>query len=110
VPDVVRDNINSDVNIPSIDGLVESVDDKLNTAKAYSKAKKILNQTLDLVDQRLIEVDNPLQLTQIAERMGKLINGFDENKKDKGTPPSIIIYKPEINNESHYGDVIHALE
>lgn len=94
--------------MPSVDDLVENLDDKLNTAKSFSKAKQVLANTLERLDARLIEVDKPTDLCKIAEGMGKLLNGFDEHKKGDLSKAPVIIYKPVMNSEVHYGDVINS--
>ena len=91
-------------SIPSVDDLVESVDDKINKGKAVSGAKAVMAESINRLRQRLIEVDNPVQLSKIATDMHKIVNAEVENRKPNNAP--IVIWKPEMHQENHYETVV----
>lgn len=96
-------------SIPSADDLIPSLDDKLDTARGYSGAKRVLGLAVAKLEQRLNEVDKPTDLSRIVLDMGRVVNGFDDKAK-VNQPQNIIIYRPTMNTESIYGDVVHANE
>lgn len=87
---------------PDIDELVDNVQDKLATAKCYSGAKEVLAKSINRLNERLEEVDSPVQLSRIATDMGKIVNGFDENKKEKVSNIIPIIYRPVMLTEQSF--------
>lgn len=98
----IQEQLNSAVLPPTIDELVENVEDKLATAKCYSGAKDVLASAITLLKNNIEKVDSPVQLSRIATDMGKIVNGFDENKR---TTPSVaipIIYRPVMLTENSF--------
>jgi hypothetical protein len=87
---------------PTIDELVDDVEDKVNTARCYSGAKEVLASAIDSLKVRIVEVDNPSQLSKIAKDMGKIVNGFDENKPKDVSRSIPIIYRPVQLTENNY--------
>lgn len=109
LPDVntsrtVFESVNSDENAPSIDSLVENVDDKVNSQKGISNAKAVLALVTDRLKARLTEVDKPVDLARIAAEMNKIVNG--EGDKGNKTQNNIVIYRPALNDVNVYPTVI----
>jgi len=91
---------------PTIDNLVESVDDKINKATAISGAKALMSESISRLRTRLIEVDKPTDLARIAVEMNKIVNNTEGNEKSKFNNIPIVIWKPEVHNEAHYETII----
>lgn len=92
---------------PSVDDIVEGVEDKLNGAKGLSNAKSVLAMATARLKERLIEVDKPVDLARIAAEMNKIVNG--EVDKTKNQQNNVVIYRPVINDVSLYPEV-HVVE
>lgn len=92
---------------PSADELVPDLDKKLELGTANRDAVGILTDSLSLLRMRLPEIQNAKELARIATDMGKVVGTIDEIRnggRDKG-PGAVIIYRPTINNETHYETV-----
>lgn len=87
---------------PPIEELVEDIDDKVNTAKCYKGAKEVLASSISRLSERLNEVDSPVQLSRIATDMGKIVSGFDENRKEKIDRTIPVIYRPVMMTENNF--------
>lgn len=87
---------------PDVDSLVDNLEDKLATAKCYSGAKDVLAKSISRLNERLEEVDSPVQLSRIATDMGKIVNGFDESKKSNPSVSIPIIYRPIMLTEQNF--------
>jgi len=87
---------------PSVDELVDNIEDKLATQKCYSGAKEVLASSISRLKERLEEVDSPVQLSRIATDMGRIVNGFDESKKSTPSVSIPIIYRPVMLTEQSF--------
>ena len=94
---------------PSIDSLVDGMEEKLKIAQVNNAALDILNGSLIELKARLCEVESPKDLSRIATDMGKIINGGKENKQ-AGNINQVIIYKPAMSSEHHYETIVAAHE
>lgn len=90
---------------PPIDELVDNVKDKLATAECYAGAKEVLKDAINGLKLRVFEVDDPVKLSRIATDMGKIVNGFDENKKEKTGRVVPIIYRPVMLTENNFQSI-----
>lgn len=92
-------------SVPTVDNLVENLEDKLNKGKAVSGAKALMAESIDRLRTRLIEVDKPTDLAKIAVEMNKIVNGSEFSNKNQANTP-IVIWKPEVHNEAHYETIV----
>lgn len=90
---------------PSVDDLVPDALDKIQVNLAQSKALSVLNDSLDQLKLRLVEVEKPKELSRIASDMGKIINSFTDKNEDKKRGGNVIIYKPAVAELSNYSVV-----
>jgi hypothetical protein len=83
----------------TIDDLIHDVDSKIQVGQSHTKSINILNKTLDILSDRLEEIEKPEKLGLIAFHMHRIVN---EQKtrvlKDDNATPQIIIYKPMMIN------------
>ena len=108
IPSVSR----NDTNIlpfmpPSVDTLVEKIDEKINLRLAEEGATGVLLDSITQLRQRLNEVESPAQLSKIASDMGKIVIGINRNETDKKTASfnQVIVFKPMMMTENHYESV-----
>ena len=109
IPSVSR---SSETNIlpfmpPSVDTLVEKIDEKINLRLAEEGATGVLLDSITQLRQRLNEVESPAQLSKIASDMGKIVIGINRNETDKKTASfnQVIVFKPMMMTENHYESV-----
>lgn len=91
---------------PSVDELVDSLEDKLSESSLVSKASNVISAALDELLPRLGEVSKPRDLAQIAANVRRVIG--DKRGQSEGNK-NVIIYKPVIVNESHF-EVVQAVD
>ena len=91
---------------PSVDELVDSLEDKLSESSLVSKASNVISAALDELLPRLGEVSKPRDLAQIAANVKRVIG--DRRGQSEGNK-NVIIYKPVIVNESHF-EVVQAVD
>ena len=93
---------------PSSENLIENLEDKIKTAQVNHNALAVLDDSLILLRDKLVDVQHAKDLSRIATDMEKILNGSRinerENNRTTGTG-GVIIYKPIIVNESHYESV-----
>lgn len=88
---------------PSVDDLIENINDKINLAHANTGAIQVLNSSIAQLNNRLCEVEDPRDYSRIASDMSRIVNGFTEAKKNQPiTNQQVIIYKPLILAESDF--------
>lgn len=108
IPEVVNENGEFD-DAPSISDLVDNFENKIAGGKAYTNALGVLGESVQMLRAKLHEVEEPKQLSRIASEMSKIVNGFNEQNKNKNMTPTVIVYKPVVNNEQHY-ETVYANE
>lgn len=96
---------------PSIEELVDNLEDKLHLGNSHSSALKVLDDSVRMLGQRLCEVDKAKDLSRIATDMSKVVNSIDEirNGRNNIRQGQITIWQPVIMNETHY-ETIHVHE
>ena len=85
---------------PSSQDIIPDLDDKLGMNDARKTAAKILSLSLKELEQRIPDIQKPEKLAQIAVEMNKVITA-NENK-DKAATSQIIVYAPQVVQESHF--------
>ena len=92
---------------PSVDTLVEKIDEKINLRLAEEGATGVLLDSITQLRQRLNEVESPAQLSKIASDMGKIVIGINRNETDKKMANfnQVIVFKPMMMTENHYESV-----
>jgi len=93
---------------PSIDNLIDDVEQKLIDAEQNKKlssiktsAVAVLDQALTNLQSRLHEVERPKDLAKIATDMSRIINDSDDKGKVNNFN-QVIVWKPMVANENHY--------
>lgn len=92
---------------PSVDTLVENIEEKINLRLAEEGATGVLLDSITQLRLRLNEVESPAQLSKIAADMGKIVIGINRNETDKKVNQfnQVIVYKPIMTTETHYESV-----
>ena len=94
---------------PTVDKLVEDLEEKLKYGTLKSKAAAIMSSALDELKAKLPEVKTE-KLSAIAESMNKIIVAQTTDKKDDNdNKPQIIMYAPQFIHEEAF-EVIHVRE
>lgn len=93
---------------PSIDDLVDDVEDQIATAAKDKQIKNISVSAVAVLDRALInlksridEVERPKDLAKIATDMSKIIHDDGDNNKVNNFN-QVIVWKPMVANENHY--------
>ena len=96
---------------PSVDSLVEGIEEKINLRLAEEGATGVLLDSITQLRLRLNEVDSPSQLSKIASDMGKIVIGINRNETDKKVNNfnQVIVYKPIMHTEMTY-ESVRAIE
>ena len=96
---------------PSVDSLVENIEEKVNLRLAEEGATGVLLDSITALRQRLNEVESPAQLSKIAGEMGKIVIGINRNDQDKKVNNfnQVIVFKPMMMTENHY-EAVRAIE
>lgn len=96
---------------PSVDDLIENVEDKLKLGSAHNRAISVLDDCVSALAGRIHEVDKAKDLSRIATDMSKVVNSIDEirNGRDKKGGSNLVIWQPIIMTETHY-EVIQVRE
>lgn len=87
---------------PSVDELVDGIEDKLNTARCKSGAKEVLATAIERLNVKVNDVEDAIQLSRIATDMGKIVNGFDSVKGSSQATAIPIIYRPIMLLETNF--------
>ena len=97
--------------VPSIDDLMDNVENKLNQNLAKKGALGVLVNSITELNSRLSEVDKPESLSKIAKEMSSVVNSLNEAEAEKSvrTQAQIIIWKPMVIEQTNY-EVIVANE
>lgn len=85
----------------TVDAIGESLRDNLTA----NKARAVLDSSLSILSARIHEIDKAKDLSRVALDMGKVISGLEGDKDENKNAAPTIIYRPVINNESHYAAV-----
>lgn len=95
----------SQINIPSIpptvDKIVDDLEEKLKYGSLKSKASAIMSDAMDSLREKLGEV-KPEKLATIAEQMNKIVSTQLDKNKDDDNKPQIIMYAPTFLKEEHF--------
>lgn len=96
---------------PSVDSLVENIEEKINLRLAEEGATGVLLDSITQLRLRLNEVESPNQLSKIASDMGKIVIGINRNETDKKVNNfnQVIVYKPIMTSETYY-DSVRSIE
>jgi hypothetical protein len=99
---------------PSVEDLIDNARNKIALGLATETALDVLcSSTRELKTQLdMGAVEDPKLLSRIATDMSKIVVGIRNSEKSKNDGPSqqqVIIWKPIIQNESHY-ETIHVNE
>jgi len=109
---VSRPGGNSRVEIPSlppsVESLVEDLEEKLRTARIDSSVLEILDTGLTQLKYRLDDVESPKELARILREMSQVRGSIKESEHlSKGhAKGNVIIYKPVMVQENHYDMVL----
>lgn len=95
-----NDNKSDDVT-----NLVEELHRKSMKYVVGKKAFSVLDQTLNLLEDNIYQLENPKDLSRIANDMSKIIAATEDKTEDKATKNNVIIYRPVIHAESHYQQI-----
>lgn len=96
---------------PSIEELVDNVEDKIRLVSAHGKAIKALDQSVTAINERIHEVEKAKDLSRIARDMSGIVSSIDEmrNNRSSRNGNNLIIFQPIIMKEDHY-ETIHVHE
>lgn len=109
IPEVIDSSENLSDSVPSVADLVDNLENKLTGGKAYTNALNVLAESTELLRSRIGEVRKPEKLSKIASDMSRIVNGFNEKNNKNSNNNTVIVYKPVVNNESHY-ETVYANE
>lgn len=91
---------------PSIDTVVDDIEQKLAFGSLKGKAIGIMNAAMNELHVRLPEVQRPEKLAAIAEQMSKVISNSQIKNDNDVRVGQIIVYAPRIISEEVL-DVAH---
>ena len=96
---------------PSVDSLVENIEEKVNLRLAEEGATGVLLDSITALRNRLNEVESPAQLSKIAGEMGKIVIGINRNDQEKKVNNfnQVIVFKPMMMTENHY-EAVRSIE
>lgn len=89
---------------PNSDDLNLDIDEKVAVTKLRGTAASIMALSLHELKQRIPEIQKPEKLAQIAAEMNKVLISRQDDK-DKSNQPQIIVYAPQIIQESHFQQI-----
>ena len=88
---------------PTVNQLVENIDEKLGFGGIKNKATSIMLRSLEELENRLPEIQRPERLANVAEQMAKVVNAVSpKDHNDDRKMPQIVIYAPAIRHERDY--------
>jgi len=92
---------------PSIDSLIDGIDERLNVNEIESAAKSILLSSMKELAVRLPEVQRPEKLSTIAADMNKIIAQTHESKmmRNQTNNIQVMIYAPKIRDEEQFDSI-----
>jgi hypothetical protein len=100
---------NSEPSSPSLPQSAEQVtaelEEQIKDGLIKSTARKVLGDSLELLSIRLPEIDKARDLSRVATDMGRIINDLTPKQEENHNHQQVIIYRPVINQESHYQSV-----
>jgi len=89
---------------PKANDLIPNLDERLGP-DVKKQAATIMSNALRELEMRLPEVQKPEKLAAIAKSMNDVLIARED--KDKASnAPQIIVYAPQVIQESHFGEVI----
>ena len=93
---------------PSVESLVEDLEEKLRTARIDNSVLEILDTGLTQLKYRLDDVESPKELARILREMSQVRGSIKESEHlSKGhAKGNVIIYKPVMVQENHYDMVL----
>lgn len=97
VGDINREEISQEV--------IDAVEDELKLGLVKSSARAVLGKTLDLLSERLPDVDKPKDLSRIATDMSRIIDTFTPKDENQGFKQQVIIYRPAVNHIGTYQEM-----
>lgn len=93
---------------PSIDQLVDNVQDKIKLGTAHESALDLMVASISILRERINDVDKPEKLASIAADMNKILSSVDNarnknsNSNNTNNGIQIVVYKPQLVHESEY--------
>lgn len=108
IPELIPSLPSRNDNDNKSDGVTNLVEELHRKSMKYVVGKKafsVLDQTLNLLEDNIYQLENPKDLSRIASDMSKIIAATEDKTEDKATKNNVIIYRPVIHNESHYQQI-----
>ena len=90
---------------PNSDDLGLDIDQKLAVTKLRDTAAGIMALSLNELKGRIRDIQKPEKLAQIATEMNKVLTSR-QDEQSKNNQPQIIVYAPQVVNETYFGEVI----
>ncbi len=88
---------------PKTEDLDLDVEEKVAISQLRNKAAAIMSMSLDGLKARIQDVEKPERLARIAAEMHKVVASQEE--KDNNRTPQIIVYAPQVIQESHFQEI-----
>jgi hypothetical protein len=97
---------------PTIDSLIDDVENRLALSSAYRSSVQVMNDAVQMLGRNLINIDptKPEKLSRIASDMSRIVATINDAKTSGRRDGSVVIvYKPVMMAENHY-DVVQVNE
>ena len=85
---------------PRSDELIPDVVDRIKESAVKTAALDVLHDSLINLKMRVSEIDRAKDLSVVALNMKRILT--DDDSKSKSGPQQIIVYKPIMNEITHY--------